>query len=543
MDELEYKIRQDLASIYESKINNIYDKYINDHKNDIRYFIHYPLVDMEFSINSGDPADIKNQLKRLSYGLLVSKTHYIWEKMNYKTNILANGYGAYKNQYQNRIVKAWRYNDFYKSIKDGNSYAKSIITRIDDNRFRYTSSIVSNKYREDNFYYYGFDDKDNHNSENSIIQQNLVKFTLKYFMCPHEIKKLLKNIDVEMMDYCRQKVSFDISKMHKKTKSDVFNKLDDLLNVLTYLYYIAFVTKLNYCIHMEYGFPVPYNDILISYNKNLLINEIACYYGIEQIIVSKIINYLINDGKNNILEFPFFSHKEMIYTIPSLIMINDWSFTIINGHYIKGIKFWQREKTISVSTEIKLENKLKNVSNIIYGKEKNYSIIDSEGIKIDSDIDFAILDTDNKVVLVIETKWKDNHYIDGEINHIKVQDTLFKIFGKQISKHKEYLKSNDNFLSLFDNHTTLSINDVEIFYLAIDKRNQLHLNNNHMITEYMLMWLIDSNTNNNILDLKAVINLIKDLNTETTYVFSPPIHEMPVLGEYIVEFDDVDYID
>lgn len=46
----------------------------------------------------------------------------------------------------------------------------------------------------------------------------------------------------------------------------------------------------------------------------------------------------------NLLEFPLFEVEDSLVTIPSLILVNDWQFTIINGHYLKNIIISNREK-------------------------------------------------------------------------------------------------------------------------------------------------------------------------------------------------------
>lgn len=105
-----------------------------------------------------------------------------------------------------------------------------------------------------------------------------------------------------------------------------------------------------------------------------------------------IVKYLINDGRRNLLEFSLFEMEDKIITIPSAIMVNDWQFTIVKGHYIQNIPITNREKTISTVTEGHIEKTLKGVQNVAAAKTKPYSFIDVNGENQCSDIDYAIYD-------------------------------------------------------------------------------------------------------------------------------------------------------
>lgn len=112
------------------------------------------------------------------------------------------------------------------------------------------------------------------------------------------------------------------------------------------------------------------------------------------------------------MEFPLFEIEDNIITIPSLFIVNDWQFTVINGHYAKEKVIKNREKTLSIVTEGRIEETLKNVTNIAVSKTWPYSYTDNDGKIQCSDIDFAIYDKIRNVILVIEAKWIDKHYED-----------------------------------------------------------------------------------------------------------------------------------
>lgn len=76
-------------------------------------------------------------------------------------------------------------------------------------------------------------------------------------------------------------------------------------------------------------------------------------------IVDRIVNYFVNKGNTNLMEFPLFEIEDNIITIPSLFIVNDWQFTVINGHYAKEKVIKNREKTLSIVTEGRIEETLK----------------------------------------------------------------------------------------------------------------------------------------------------------------------------------------
>ena len=270
------------------------------------------------------------------------------------------------------------------------------------------------------------------------------------------------------------------------------------------------------------GNKIELNDYLLYYDKEWIISKISNVQSIPSSRVTKIINYLINNGTKQILEYPLFELNNHIITIPSLIMVNDWQFSIVNGHhYNSSVDFKNKSKTISVSTEKKIINKLIDKENIVSCSGKYYEFLNDDGIKINSDIDLGIYDIKRNKLLIAECKWKENHYYDNVLdkNYIKIQDTLNKIFKEQISKHKEYLNSKENINFIFDNNETIkSIKEnPEILYIGIDKRNQIHIEGKHMITEFMLAAFIDQYSNGNDLNLELLFREIETLETKVEY--------------------------
>lgn len=81
------------------------------------------------------------------------------------------------------------------------------------------------------------------------------------------------------------------------------------------------------------------------FNKKECIQDIATVSELKLPIVDRIVNYFVNKGNTNLMEFPLFEIEDNIITIPSLFIVNDWQFTVINGHYAK-------EKVIKIEKNI-----------------------------------------------------------------------------------------------------------------------------------------------------------------------------------------------
>lgn len=273
-------------------------------------------------------------------------------------------------------------------------------------------------------------------------------------------------------------------------------------------------------------------SILMVFNKKECIQDIATVSELKLPIVDRIVNYFVNKGNTNLMEFPLFEIEDNIITIPSLFIVNDWQFTVINGHYAKEKVIKNREKTLSIVTEGRIEETLKNVTNIAVSKTWPYSYTDNDGKIQCSDIDFAIYDKIRNVILVIEAKWIDKHYEDEiDKRYGKILNTLNSIFSKQIKKHREFLSKRENIDLLFkdDKRYVQSEEFPTIYYLAVDKRNQMHIDDRHMVSEYMIIYFLKKYINNNELDLSTLWDEISRLKTKFEYItISSDYHEVKV---------------
>lgn len=79
-----YDIRSQLISTVSQNIEKQINQYVNKHRKDIRYFLHYPLIAIELGLDSGVTHSISNENLRDTFGFLVKKTINEWEKSKQK---------------------------------------------------------------------------------------------------------------------------------------------------------------------------------------------------------------------------------------------------------------------------------------------------------------------------------------------------------------------------------------------------------------------------------------------------------------------------
>ena len=521
----DFKIREKAKVYIQDRIHEGLSDYINKYENDSRYLLYYPLIDLEIGMREEDPKSITNWNRRATVAFLIDNIYEDIKNVNGYDLIEENGFEEYRDKLYNKLNQIMQDSRTLSEIDDGNSIAKSKIEEVSANIFKVTTSLVIDKYKEESFYFYGMDDEEVSKKDRELIKNQIAKFIIKYSSSKENIRKLKRlhiDIDKEVLEYCKSQIDKDLLKLGEDLKSKVFKNINELSLVLSYLYYLAFINKFRVEILNILGNKIELNDYLLYYDKEWIISKISNVQSIPSSRVTKIINYLINNGTKQILEYPLFELNNHIITIPSLIMVNDWQFSIVNGHhYNSSVDFKNKSKTISVSTEKKIINKLIDKENIVSCSGKYYEFLNDDGIKINSDIDLGIYDIKRNKLLIAECKWKENHYYDNVLdkNYIKIQDTLNKIFKEQISKHKEYLNSKENINFIFDNNETIkSIKEnPEILYIGIDKRNQIHIEGKHMITEFMLAAFIDQYSNGNDLNLELLFREIETLETKVEY--------------------------
>lgn len=538
----EYELLGGLHNIINNDIDEKIKKWLDAHN--VNYYLLYPLAAIELGVIKEAPETMDNLFRRCIATYIFSKVKEHGKEI-YLKKFNTPGFKKYLRSYEEELVPLYQNYRFSREINDINPFSKPRLVQKGENRHILTTSLVSDVYREEKFYFVGADEPENFEKEKQQVLELHIKFWNKIVLGQQKIEEIQKTVDKALYQDCIGIVEKDLNKWNSRVKSAIFDNPTQLAKVIAYFYYHAMIKAICTRIGMEYtdDFFDNGKDCIIILQKEKCIKDISGISGIPERKVRVIVEYLLNDGRMNLLEFPLFEVEDKIITIPSAIIVNDWQFTIVNGHYIKNIPIKNREKTISTVTEGHIERTLHSVQNIAVIKTKPYSFIDANEEKQCSDIDYAIYDMTRNVLLIIEAKWIDKHYKDEiDKRYGMILQTLNDIYTKQIEKHKIYLSSKRNIDNLFveDYRYNKNLEMPEIFYLAVDKRNQLHIDDRHMISEYMLIYFLKKYIKNNQLDLKAMWGEIGNLKTKVEYItISDTYHEIPV-GEEIILVEETD---
>ncbi len=323
-------------------------------------------------------------------------------------------------------------------------------------------------------------------------------------------------------------------------KSNVISHLNELKLVLAFFHYCSVVLRHFYNSGRDEKH-ITFFDGLYCYDKEWVINKIVQKTKLTSDRVENYLEYFSFKGTGSLLEFPLTIYNGKILFVPSLWMLNDFQFSIVNGHYYKKKVFTNRHKTISTSVVDNIVKKVEGFSNIIYGKEVYYEIKEQEKV-INSDIDVALYDKNSNTFMIIECKWKDNHYIDaGEENYKKIHQSLDEIYKEQISKHEKFINSNKENLSFIlekkikteeipDNH--------DIIYIALDKRSQLYIDGKLLVPSYGLLALIERWSNGDILNFAKVVEELRNQKTIAKYINIGELKEIKINEEITIVTDE-----
>lgn len=516
------------------------DKYFRSHN--MNHYLFYPLIAIEIGVLQKAPEDIDNLFRRCIAGFLYSKAVNKGIRIT-KGRINIPGLKKYVKALDCELCSIFQDYRFAREVNDINPFSKAQLNCIEDKTYKLTTSWVVNELEEAEVYFYGADDPDASKAEQMQTMEIIKAFWSKVVLDQVKIEELEENTDLELYRLSREIVEKDLNKWLANVRSRVFNHPKQLSGVLGYLYYRAMLKSVAINIYKDFAEDIYEigKEILLVLNKNKCIDEICKVSGLRRDKVQTIIDYLINGGNSNVLEFPLFEVEEDIVTVPSLIRVNDWQFNIINGHYSKGIEISNRENTISKVTEERIDKLLKGAQNVAVGKTRKYVFVNETGDKIESDVDCAIYDMSRNIVLIIEAKWRTNHYFD-EIDKAygRIFRTLINAYSDQISKHREFV-SRPGSLDFIFKEDTRYVSPKEtpaVYYIAVDKRNQMHIEDKHMISEYMLVYYLKKYINDGELDLKGLWDEISEFKTEVKYISSSEEYKEFEIGEYKILVED-----
>lgn len=402
-----------------------------------------------------------------------------------------------------------------------------ILIEVNENNeyyFKYPN-IKDNIDCQETYFFEQNNDKDLIQQENKIKSEAFARIINKYFMEKPElsIKEfiLIEKVDNEIYELCKKQIKVDVDKIGCEFSSSIFSNKNELIDILGVFVYLTYTFKLE--TEMESIQPLILLKKPIIIKKDNLVNRIERFISINRSKINDIIDYftISSDMSWGTNEYPLINIDDFIVWIPSSFIMNDFQFSIVNGHYGKKINIINRDKTVSESIVQNIISKCETCKNVVIAKEKEYFDKNHlfNGNELKSDIDVAIYDTISNSLLIIECKWKERLFLKGA-KYDKICDEVEKIHKNQLDKHKYFLQldsSNLDFIFNKDERVRNRPYYPRVQYIMIDKRIQLHYGGRHTLSEFNFLKIIKDNIVNNKLILDNVISYINTLNTKVDY--------------------------
>lgn len=566
----EYEIRTMVADAIKRDVNNVFEKTYLDLNHNFCNEILIPLTILEMKYKQKSEESIamglgiSNELLILVNPLREAVYWFIKRILAKEKNIrpVKNAYIPESDSEMAFIEFVLRLHDEYKrgeQIREIRECSTKVaLAEESENKYSFHFPVITDTYNKEMLYYYGMDDTLNSEKEREIFIEceryltdkinvgELITTPTKIHIFYNILNRMAKCIDIGYFELCKKRILSDLNKVSStdirsiddKTGNMIIKSKDEVASFLALLYYLSRICMQRYmlssstCIGKEeyicqYSIP----QLLALGNQIGLAKECMMRY-IEYFSMNAHVEY------GNFTEFPLLKFNETIIWIPSSVVLNDFQFSLVNGHYYKNIRFENKDETVSQSIVDYIVDHAKRYNNVIYSTNYCYDVKEEKfrGKPFNSDIDVAIYDQLHKKVLIIECKWKENVYQNYE-NYVRIEDAFKKIFDNQLEKHQAYLQRDiGNLTQLFGDQVDFSQeSDFDILYLFVDKRIQYHDNkaNRHAIPIFMLAYLFEKYSPNGVLSLVDVFEEIRDMESKIKYE-RIPLKEPVCLGEITV---------
>jgi len=435
------------------------------------------------------------------------------------------------------ILAAYRDYEICCNIHKFNDIAGYRFIEESLNEYLMIKQNVVDNHSKELIYFYGLYDKEFDKEKEVILKvENYIfkKYNIVFDMISGKkrnykekyqtIQKLDKKVDMDLYKFCVDRVKLDLLKLTKDFKSEIVEDNEEFAQFIGYFYYLSRVNILS-CNTKELLLDDYKKDILVKVDYYKLIDNIGKITGISIEKIKKYIKYYTFDDKVNrygtLREFPLIRYKNRLIFMPSTFILNDYQFSVTDGHNLKSIDIINKKDTISTTIEDNIEKEVSKYDNIIIAKSKKYNIESTKrknGQDLKSDIDIALYDKLSNNILIIECKWKENFYRYSEY-YPNIIDGLKKAFSEQLDKHKEFIELDYNNINyIFDYHPDVvkSKGKITINYLFIDKRIQYHYKDKHMLSIYLFLYLVSQYCSNNKFFLDQLVAKINTFNTQVS---------------------------
>lgn len=545
----EYLVRNQIKDIIMCDVKKKLDCIFEKCKDDFEKMVSYPLAaleyqyiqmstqSMEWGLDMMELLQILNPLREATYWFIhemlkrqghieVTRTYFDYDKKDFG------------KEYCNTILEVYDLYSKGKKIGLQRSIAKVKINEVKGNTYEFLFPHVDEDYNKEMLYYYGLDDTLRSTEErNKVVKmeqylfekinvKKLIRFPKRLFEYLKDLDNMLQNIDAKFYRLCKARVAIDINKIADQVESEVILNKQELVKVVALFYYLSRLYMHKYMLETFAPLYIKNKRMIYCHFTMDELEKLSKQIGISRETLDRYSNYWtmdLNVEKGGFNEFPFLVFDENVIWIPSSIVLNDLQFSIVNGHYYKSINFPKHEETIAQSIVKYIVESVKPYNNILCKSNFLYSVPGQKfkGKDLQSDMDVALYDKINNVLLIIECKWKENVYGFTD-DYVKVERAVNEVYKKQLDKHKYYLSLDaDNYNKIFDNQINIKekLDDLEVMYLFVDKRIQFHNQeeNRHVIPTFMFSYIMKINSKENTLNLSDVIKKIQRQNSGVKY--------------------------
>lgn len=137
-------------------MNSKMKEWLDSHN--VNYYLLYPLAAVELGAIKEAPENMENLLRRCVASFVYAKA-----KENGKSIFIKKfntpGFKKYLKTYKNELIPLYQNYRFSREINDINPFTKPRLVQQGNHKYKLTTSLVSDDYKEEDFYFWGEDDK------------------------------------------------------------------------------------------------------------------------------------------------------------------------------------------------------------------------------------------------------------------------------------------------------------------------------------------------------------------------------------------------
>lgn len=152
----EYEILGGLHKIIDDDTNLKMKEWLDSHN--VNNYLLYPLAAVELGAIKEAPENNENLLRRCVASFVYAKAKEN-EKSIFIKKFNTPGFKKYLKSYESELIPLYQNFRFSREINDINPFSKPRLVQEGDHKYKLTTSLVSDHYREEDFYFYGEDDR------------------------------------------------------------------------------------------------------------------------------------------------------------------------------------------------------------------------------------------------------------------------------------------------------------------------------------------------------------------------------------------------